>query len=114
MAYFETFETYAAIVHPVGILLNCSVLAFSACLSAIARSWRGWTTYAALTALVMFPLTFQVLTVKMHPPGPHSGLGYGLLIAFVGLPLAAAWLLGLLIGMLCRLGRSAKQGAQQP
>ncbi len=114
MHYFDTFETYAAIVDPFGIFLNICVLACSAWLSAIARSWRGWTAYVALTALAMFPLTLEVLRVKIDRPGPHSGLGYGLLILFVGLPLASAWLLGLLIGMLFRLGRSATQEARQP
>ena len=108
---FASLDTYA-ILHPVGILVDICVLACSAWLSAVARSWRSWTAYVALTALMMFPVTFMVVKVKMNPPGPHSGLGVGLQILFVGAPVALAWLLGLLIGMLCRLGRSATEEAR--
>jgi hypothetical protein len=100
-----------AIINPFGAFVDICVLACSAWLSAVTRSWLGWTTYAVLTVLMMLPLTYQIVKVRMDPPGPHSGLGVGLMIVFVGLPLAVAWLLGLPIGLLCRLGLSDKQGA---
>jgi hypothetical protein len=108
---FTSIETYS-ILDPLGIFIDICVLACSAWLSGVGRSWRGWTTYVVLTALMMFPLTFMVVNVKMHPPGAHSGLGVGLLILFTAAPLALAWLLGLPIGLLCRLGRSATQSAR--
>jgi len=108
---FSWLEPFA-IIDPLGILLNVCILACSAWLSAIARSWRGWTIYVALTALMMFSVTYLVVDTKMHPPGQHSGLGVGLFIVFTALPLALAWLLGLPIGLLCRLGRSATQSAR--
>jgi hypothetical protein len=105
--------TWLAIVNPLGMLVDVCALACSAWLSAIARSWRGWTIYVALTALMMFPLTYLVLDTRMHPPGTHSGLGVGLTIVLAAGPLALAWLLGLPIGLLCRrLGRSATQSVQ--
>ena len=59
--------------------------------------------------------TLEASRTETTPRKKYFGLPIdGLLIVFVGLPLAVAWLLGLLIGMLCRLGRSARQGAQQP
>jgi hypothetical protein len=108
---FTSLETYS-ILDPLGIFVDICVLACSAWLSAVARSWRGRTTYVVLTALMMFPVTFMVLNVKMHPPGPHSGLGEGLRTLFMAGPLALAWLLGLPIGLLCRLGQSTTQSAR--
>ena len=106
MTDFSWMEPYA-IVSPLGVLVNACILACSAWLSAIARSCRGWTTYVVLTALMMFPVTYLMVTTRMHPPGTHSGLGVGLFIVFTALPVALAWLLGLPIGLLCRLlGRS--------
>jgi hypothetical protein len=108
---FDWIDVFS-ILDPLGIFLDICVLACSAWLSAIARSWRGWTIYVVLTALMLFPLTYMVLYVKMHPPGTHAGLGVGLHILFTAAPLALAWLLGLPIGLLCRLVRSKTQSAQ--
>jgi hypothetical protein len=107
---FASFTTYA-IVSPLGVFVNMCVLACSAWLSAVARSWRGWTAYVALAALALFPLTSMIVDVRMHPPGQHSGLGIGLTIALVGFPLVASWLLGSLIGLLFRVLRPATREA---
>jgi hypothetical protein len=106
---FNLFDTYS-IFHPVGISICVGLLACSAWLCAIARTWRGWTTYAALTILMIFPVVFLVMQIVINPPH-GGGLGEGMLIFLVTGPLAFAWFLGLPFGLLFRGRRAAILGA---
>jgi hypothetical protein len=106
---FNLIDTYS-IFHPVGISICIGLLAFSAWLCAIARTWRGWTTYAALTILMICPVLFLVIKIVIDPPH-GGGLGEGILIFLVTGPLAFAWLLGLQFGLLFRGGRASILGA---
>lgn len=110
MPDFNLIDTYS-IFHPVGIAICIGLLALSAWLCAIARTWRGWTTYAALTILMILPVLFLVTKIVIDPPQGGGGLGEGILIFLVTGPLAFAWLLGLQFGLLFRRGRAAILGA---
>jgi hypothetical protein len=107
---FNSIWTYSPF-HPIGILTCACILACSVWLCAIARSWLGWTIYGALTALMIFPVSFVFLKYFVIDPSlkDRGGIvGAGVFMMVTG-PLALAWLLGLPVGLLFRLGRAEQK-----
>ena len=96
MLNFDAIESYA-LFQPLGLVVHVIVVAFSAWLCAIARGWLGWTMYGALTILLTTPAV-----IALHACYTAlCDLGVGLMM-LVTVPLAVAWVLGWLLGLLFR------------
>ena len=94
MPDFNAIATYS-LFHPVGVFLLVVILVFSTWLCARVRSRLGWTMYGALTALLLAPAVIAIRSCY----ATLCDLGQGLAM-LVTVPLAAAWLFGLLLGLL--------------